>query len=332
MNLQHRIDLLVGLGEYILSDDPDWNVAKERANLENGWFTPEFIDLAVNNIAREFLERKNLEDLVNKYSLDRQDIQPKRIGIVMAGNIPLVGFHDWLCVFISGNIACVKTSSKDKTLITHIVGKITEWDPVEGQRTQFAEMLKGCDAYIATGSNNTSRYFEYYFGKYPHIIRRNRTSAGVLTGNENKDQLEKLSDDVFQYFGLGCRNVTKIYVPPGYDFTDLLETFKKYDYLMDHHKYKNNYDYNLALLLLNKSHYLTNGSVLLTENPALFSPISQLNFEYYHKIEEVKEKLEKSKEIQCVTGNNFLPFGKAQCPSILEYADKSDTMEFLTNL
>lgn len=332
MNLQHRIDLLVRLGEYILSDDPNWSIAKERANLENGWFTPEFIDLAVKNIAGKFLERKNLEDLGNKYSLDRQDIQPKKIGIIMAGNIPLVGFHDWLCVFISGHLACVKTSSKDKVLITHIVDKITEWDPPEGQRTYFAEMLKGCDAYIATGSNNTSRYFEYYFGKYPHIIRKNRTSVGILSGKENKDELEKLADDVFQYFGLGCRNVTKIYVPSGYDFTNLLEIFKKYDYLSDHHKYKNNYDYNLALLLLNKSHYLTNGSVLLTENPSFFSPISQLNFEYYREIETVTEKLEKSEEIQCITGSDFLSFGKAQCPSILDYPDKIDTMKFLTIL
>ena len=154
-------------------------------------------------------------------------------------------------------------------------------------------MLKGCDAYIATGSNNSSRYFDYYFGKYPHIIRRNRTSAAILTGDETDEELEKLADDVYQYFGLGCRNVTKIYVPEGYDFIPILEAFKKYNYLADHHKYKNNYDYNLALHLLNKKYYMTNGSVLLIEDPALFSPISQLNYEFYKDREKLSDSPDK---------------------------------------
>jgi len=332
MNLQHRIDLLTRLGEYILSDDPVWTLAKERANLENGWFTEEFINLALKNIASSYLTKKNLEDWVQKYSFNGTAASNKRIGVVMAGNIPLVGFHDWLCVFISGKTACIKPSSKDRALITQIAEKIKQWDPGEGNRTLFADMLKGCDGYIATGSTNTSRYFEYYFGKYPHIIRKHRTSIGIISGNEGKTELENLTDDIFQYFGLGCRNVTKIYVPVGYDFTQLLEISARYGYLSNHHKYKNNYDYNLALLLLNKSKFLTNNLLLLTENPSFFSPISQLNFEYYSDLTEIKNSLQHSESVQCITGNGFLPFGKAQCPALFEYADNKDSLEFLTQL
>jgi len=332
MNLQHRIDLLTRLGEYILSDDPGWVSAKERANLENGWFTEEFINLALKNIAGYYLTRKNLEEWVQKYTFSGTAASNKKIGIVMAGNIPLVGFHDWLCVFISGNTACIKPSSKDKVLITHIAEMINQWDPGEGNSTVFADMLKGCDAYIATGSTNTSRYFEFYFGKYPHIIRKHRTSVGIISGSEGKTELENLTDDIFQYFGLGCRNVTKIYVPVGYDFTQLLEISARYNYLLQHHKYKNNYDYNLALLLLNKSKFLTNSLMLLTENPSFFSPISQLNFEYYLDLSEIKKSIQNSASLQCITGNGFLPFGKAQSPTLSDYADNIDSMDFLTQL
>ncbi len=250
----------------------------------------------------------------------------------MAGNIPLVGFHDFLCVFISGNIAVMKSSSKDNVLIKDLVEKIIEWDADAANYLQFAEMLKDCDAYIATGSNNSSRYFEYYFAKYPHIIRKNRTSVAIITGNETTQELEKLADDVYYYFGLGCRNVTKIYVPVDYDFVPLIEAFNKYQHLADHHKYKNNYDYNLALHMLNKVYYMTNGSILLIEDKSLFSPISQLNYEFYTSEEEVVNSLKDNPELQCITGNNHISLGTAQCPSVNDYADGVDTMSFLTSL
>ncbi len=332
MNLQQRIYLLSRLGEYILSKDEDWQKAKEKASLENGWFIPEFIELASKNIALFFLKEDNLK----KWAADGQITEtvpyPKTVGIIMAGNIPLVGFHDWLCTFISGHKAMIKPSSKDQVLIKHLMGKMEEWEPQTRAYCAFAEMLKGCDAYIATGSNNSSRYFEYYFGKYPHIIRKNRTSAAILSGDETKEELKALADDVYLYFGLGCRNVTKIYVPEGYDFVLLLEVFKKYNYLADHHKYKNNYDYNLALNMLNKQFYMTNGSILLVEEKSLFSPISQLNYEYYTQADNLAEQLIKHPELQSVTGRRFVQFGQSQYPGISDYADGVNTLDFLKSL
>ena len=291
-----------------------------------------FVTTATQNIATEFLQKEVLETWTKEYSIESKIANPQKVGIVMAGNIPLVGFHDFLCVFISGNIAVMKSSSKDNVLIKHLVEKIIEWDEDAANYLQFAEMLKDCDAYIATGSNNSSRYFEYYFAKYPHIIRKNRTSVAIITGNETTQELEKLADDVYYYFGLGCRNVTKIYVPVDYDFVPLIEAFNKYQHLADHHKYKNNYDYNLALHMLNKVYYMTNGSILLIENKSLFSPISQLNYEFYTSEEEVVNSLKDNPELQCITGNNHISLGTAQCPSVNDYADGVDTMSFLTSL
>ena len=332
MNLQYRTGLLIRLGQYILSDSPEWSLAKERAGIENGWFIPGFVDTAVKNIALSFLQKEQLEKWVDAYQLPAENTAPRTIGIIMAGNIPLVGFHDFLCVFISGHKAVIKPSSKDQVLIKHLVEKMAEWDHQVSNLVEFSEMLKGCDAYIATGSNNSSRYFDYYFAKYPHIIRRNRTSVAVLTGNETKQELEKLADDVYLYFGLGCRNVTKLYVPEGYDFVPLLEAFKKYNYLTDQHKYKNNYDYNLALHLLNKKYYMTNGSILLIEDTAIFSPISQLNYEFYSGNDDLSAKLPAAQDLQCIAGKGFTPFGEGQCPSISDYADGVDTLKFLVSL
>ena len=329
MNLQHRLDLMNRLGEYILSNDPAWEQTKRKEEQENGWFIPEFIDLSVKNIARFYLQKDLLENWVTQYPTS--NLQPRTIGIVMAGNIPLVGFHDMLAVFMSGHKALIKPSSKDQALIRHLVAKIISWDNKTEEFLQFSEMLRNCDAYIATGSNNSSRYFDYYFGKYPHIIRRNKTSVAILTGNETVTDLEKLSDDVYTYFGLGCRNVTKIYVPEGYDFVPLLEAFRKYNYLADHHKYKNNYDYNLTLLLMNKKFYMTNGSILLSEDTGLFSPISQLNYEFYSDRNKIDDSLMNHPDLQCVVGKGHIPFRQSQSPSLNDYADGVDTMEFLTS-
>ncbi len=332
MNLQERINLLSRLGEYMLSDDDQWLQTKEKAGRINSWFTPEFVELSVKNIALQYLQKDALTKWATTYAIPETNSSPKTIGIVMAGNIPLVGFHDMLCVFITGHRAVIKASSKDEVLIKELVNTLALWNGEINELLVFSEMAKGCDAYIATGSNNSAGYFEYYFSKYPHIIRRNRTSVAILTGKENNEELNQLADDVYLYFGLGCRNVTKLYVPEGYDFHPLLNAFKKYDWLADLHKYKNNYDFNLAVLLLNKKIYMSNESLLLTEEKSFFSPIGQLNYEFYNDIDDITSSLKDNDQVQCIAGKNFIPFGKAQSPSLYDYADGIDTIRFLMGL
>ena len=330
MNLQMRIDLAAQLGQYILSGSTEWLDTKQRASLINPWFTQEFIDIATGSIATHFLDKQKLENWTSSYKIET--VTSKKIGIVMAGNIPLVGFHDFLCVLISGHKAIIKASSKDEVLIKHLTQKLIEWDKGSNEMIVFQEMLKNCDAYIATGSNNSARYFEYYFKKYPHIIRRNRTSVAILDGNETAKELEELADDVHLYFGMGCRNVTKIFVPKEYDFIPLLTAFKKYDHFKDHNKYKNNYDYYLALHILNGKFYMANESLILLENPSIFSPISQLNYEFYTDKKIVEESLRSMEDMQCTVGHGHIPFGQAQLPSLSDYADGIDTINFLTKL
>lgn len=331
MNLQNRIDILQRLQKYLSTADDEWQHIKQKAAAQNGWFTPAFIDTSVQNICTYLLQEEKLQAWAKHYHLD-DNVGGKNIGIVMAGNIPLVGFHDFLCVFISGHKQTIKLSSKDDVLLKHLVNKTTEWAPALMQRIQFAETLKGCDAYIATGSNNSARYFEYYFSKYPNIIRRNRSSVAILTGNETEEELSNLADDVHLYFGLGCRNVTKIFVPEGYDFVPLLKSFEKYGYFADHHKYKNNYDYQLSLALLNTVFYMTNGSILLMENDAVFSAIGVLHYSFYSSTKKIKEYLQSNQDIQCVCGAGETSFGNAQMPTLADYADGIDTMQFLLTL
>ena len=330
MKLQNRIEILIQLKEYLLANNDKWLEVKQIAAIHNGWFTPDFIDLCLNNIIAQFLGQNELLNWVNRYSI-QESKSPKNVGIVMAGNIPLVGFHDFLAVFLSGNVQTIKLSEKDDRLLKHLVEIMGDWDSSIKQYISFAPMLKGCDAYIATGSNNSARYFEHYFSKYPSIIRKNRTSIAILDGSETKDKLEKLSDDIHVFFGLGCRNVTKIYVPEGYDFVPILGSFHRYKYFADHHKYKNNYDYNLSIQLMNNRYYMTNGSTLLVENDSVFSPISQLNYGFYTNQQMVIETLRDNYSIQCIVGLD-IPFGMAQQPGLSDYADGIDTMDFLLNL
>jgi len=330
MDLHHRIDIMVRLGEYMQNDNEIFKSIKQKAQFENPWFTQEFIDLAVDNITNNFLQKDKLETWAKKYNV--KDVAAKNIGIVMSGNIPLVGFHDLLSVFISGHNAAIKPSSKDEVLIKHLVQKMIEWDERVTQKIFFAFQLKGCDAYIATGSNNSARYFEYYFNKYPSIIRRNRTSLAVIDNTETKSELEKLADDIQTYFGLGCRNVTKLYVPSEYDFIPLLNALKKYDYFLDFHKYKHNYDYHLAMLIMNNKFYMTDGSLILTENDSVFSPVSQVNYSFYNNLDELMGTLKKNNDIQCIITNKGIQFGKAQFPLLADYADGIDTMKFLSTL
>lgn len=332
MKLQERKALLLRLGAYLSSNNEAWQLAKEKAFAQNNWFTPEYIALSIKNIANNFLQEASLTELVQQYNIPEENTAPKKVGIVMAGNIPLVGFHDLLCVFMSGNYAFIKPSSKDEVLVQHIVSRLVEWDPGAANYFIIGTLLKNCDAYIATGSNNSSNYFEYYFRNVPHIIRKNRTSVAVLTGSETQKELEALGADVYQYFGLGCRNVTKLYVPEHYNFEPLLHAFKKYDQQINHNKYKNNYDYNLALHLLNNRYYMTNGSILLVEDAAPFAPIGQVHYEYYTNEGEVRLQLLNDERIQCVVGRHGIDFGAAQCPAISSFADGVDTMQFLMQL
>ncbi len=331
LNLQQRIHILSLLQEYITSNDPLWLNTKTQAAASNPWFIPCFIDKAIQNIASCFLETAELNKWVASYHLPLHHPAPVNVGITMAGNIPLAGFHDFLCVFVCGHRQTIRLSSKDNVLLQHMVEKMLSWDDHLAEHISFSDMLKGCGAYIATGSNNTARYFEYYFRKYPHIIRKNRTSVAILRGNEEIKELEKLADDVYLYFGLGCRNVTKIYVPPGYDFLPLLEAFKKYDSLIGNHKYRHNYDYNLAVQIMNRKFYMTNGSVILSENASVFSPISQLHYEYYNDMDEIYKGLD-PEHIQCIAGSEKTPLGMAQSPALTDYPDGIDTMLFLKQL
>ncbi len=331
MILQERIALMGRLGEYMQGNDEEWLAIRERAFRVNQWFIPEFIEQSIQNIATRFLDTSLLAQWAKDYQVADQAAM-KTVGLVMAGNIPLVGFHDLLCVFISGHHAMIKLSSKDEVLLKHLVAKLYEWEITVQDYISFAERLTGCDAYIATGSNNSGRYFDYYFGKYPHIIRRNRTSVAVIDGSETPGELAALSSDIQLYFGLGCRNITQLYVPEGYDFIPLLQALKAYEYFQDFHKYKNNFDYHLALLIMGNKYYMSNESVILTENISPFSPVSQVHYQFYKDKPSVMETLKGNSDIQCIVAHGEVEFGMAQSPSLNDYADGVDTMAFLTTL
>jgi hypothetical protein len=331
MDLENRISLLAELGEFMGSDHPSWTSAKTRAFQHNAWFIPDFINLSIRQIVSRYLRRDSLENWVRSYDFPAETQYPVQVGIVMAGNIPLVGFHDFLCCFLSGHVAHIKLSSKDAWLFPEIIQFMNKRNPADAEYIQTASMLRNMGAYIATGSNNSARYFEYYFGKYPSLIRRNRTSIALLAGNETADELDKLADDVFQYFGLGCRNVTQILVPENYDFLPLLQAFRKYEWMADHNKYKNNFDYRLSLAILNKLYYMTNDCLLLLEDKSCFSPIAVLHYAFYKDPESCLDPADKD-NLQSVVGRNFLPFGSSQSPGLTDYADGADTMKFLRSV
>ena len=328
-NIEKRINLLAQLGDYMLSADAGWDEVKETAVQRNSWFNRESIDISIRNIVKAYLDPALLKKWIEGYTLPAA---PRKVGIVMAGNIPLVGFHDFLCGYLSGHHLLLKLSSKDAVLLQALIAKLTEWDTSIADQVQVADVLKGCEAYIATGSNNSARYFEQYFARYPHLIRRNRTSVAVLDGTETDDELNALAADVFTYFGLGCRNVTQLCVPEQYDFTKLLSIFDNHEALMLHHKYHNNYDYHLAVYLLNAVPYLTNGTLLLVENDIPFSAVSVLHYRRYKDREAMIDTLKQSIDIQAVIGHGAIPFGKSQEPALSDYADGVDTMQFLCSL
>lgn len=333
MTTTQRIEILLKLKNYIQLNTTEWQATKQNASLANPWFTPQFIELAIDNICHFFLDEEKINQWLNGYEVNENNNAAKTVGVVMAGNIPLVGFHDFLCVFLSGHKLLIKPSGKDEILIKQIVNKLYEWDEKTKSEIAFAQTLKNCDAYIATGSNNSSRYFDFYFGKYPYIIRRNRTSVAVLQGNETPDELNDLAKDIHLYFGQGCRNVTHLFVPENYDFKPLLNALQPYDYFLDFHKYKHNYDYQLTLLMMNSKFYMTSGSIILNENESIFAAISQVHYSYYKSTNDLQNKLDATaKNIQCIVGKKYTPFGKAQQPGLADYADGIDTMQFLYKL
>jgi hypothetical protein len=310
--------------------------------MENRWFTEANTRQTLQAIATQFLDLPTLEAWADQYALPDLDYPAKTIGLVMAGNIPLVGFHDWLCVFAAGFRAKVKLSDKDKRLLPHLVRKMGEWRHESWAYTEFVgdtEHLKNFDAVIATGSNNTARYFEQYFQKYPHVIRRNRNALAVLTGMESLADLFALGRDIFSYFGLGCRNVSKLYVPHGYHFDALLEALHEYREIVLHNKYKNNFDYNFTLFILNKVPHQNNGCLLLRQDDSLTARIASVHYGYYDDLADLDAQLDaKRAEIQCVVGNvqlpsfPVLPFGKSQEPGLSDYPDGVDVMKFLKEL
>jgi len=330
MNLQARIEHFFTLGETFFDPKKEaFQLAKQKAFQQNSWFLPVFMDHATSQIKESFLSLEALKHWANRYPSLSNTPTGKKVGIVMAGNIPLVGFHDLLSTLIAGHTAVVKLSSKDTVLMKYVIDSLIEINPAFQDLIIEKEQLKNCDAYIATGSNNTGRYFEQYFGKYPHIIRKNKTSIAILDGKESKAELDLLADDMLLYFGMGCRNVTQIWVPEGYYFIPLLDAMKKYNYLGDEHKYKHNYDYQLALLMMNRQFYMDTGGILLSENISPFAALSQIHYQFYTpgKLPTID-----SSKIQCIVGVNGIDFGGPQKPSLLEYADGVDTLEFLSTI
>ncbi len=338
MRLEQRIEVMVRLGEYLKSNDDYFNAILDRTYKENNWFTIENQQQAIQAIADYFLNGDLLHQWLSRYTI--ADLQhPKTVGLIMAGNIPMVGFHDVLTVFLSGHRAMIKPSEKDKYVLPHLIKILNQFNKATADYFQIVERLKGFDAVIATGSNNSARYFESYFGKYPNIIRKNRNGIAVLDGTESFDDLVELGKDVFQYFGLGCRNVSKIYVPRGYNFELLLEALHEYKSLIMHSKYKNNFDYHYAIYIINRVNYLANGCVLLRETESLNSPIANLHYEFYDDSNTLEQDLlSKSNQIQVIVSKilfNHLtskPFGQAQYPSLWDYADGVDTMKFLLEI
>ena len=297
----------------------------------NGWYTPEQVYFSIQSWAKA-LTQENLDQWTSSY--DFTTTESKTIALILAGNIPLVGFHDFISVLISGHNVLVKTSSDDQHLLPFLAKYLITVEPQLANKITFVEgKLEGFDAVIATGSNNTARYFEYYFKDKPSIIRKNRNSVAVLNGQETKEQLIALGEDIFRYFGLGCRNVSKLFMPKGYSFDAFFEAIFEYQDVIHYEKYANNYDYNKAVFLMSNYKLLDNGFLTLKEDSSHASPISSVFYEYYDSLTEIEKRLESEAEtIQCIVSNNLvqnsIPFGQTQRPQLWDYADHVDTISF----
>lgn len=320
---------------FIDSEFEQFQKTLAQAEAQNGWFTSGNLQYACKSWA-EALSQENVNRWLAPYHLEER--LPKRVAIIMAGNIPLVGFHDFLSVLATGNHAIVKLSSDDKILLPFLASYLQKINPELISRIMFTnDKIENFDAVIATGSDNTARYFEYYFGKKPNIIRRNRNSVAVLTGKETQAQLNALGNDIFRYFGLGCRSVSKLFVPKDYDFDLFFKAIFSYADIINGQKYANNYDYNKAVYLMSLFKLKENGFLILKEDESYASPIATLFYEFYEDINTLKDKLKNdSEKIQCVVAENFttneVPFGETQQPQLWDYADNIDIVSFLTKL
>lgn len=336
MTLENRIEAFIELGKQLQKlTKEDRQAWAQGAMSRNTWFTEANVSVAIDGII-QMLDEQYLREWLYPYHL--KQVTPQKVGVVMAGNIPMVGFHDFLSVLLSGHYLQAKLSTNDEPLIKRLSDMLVGIEPAFANQFEFVDLLKTADALIATGSDNTARYFEYYFSKRPHIIRKNRTSIGVLTGHEEQDDLQALGEDIFRYYGLGCRNVSKVFVPEGYKFDRFFEANEHRQDLFDHHKYRNNYDYNKSILLVNRVPHFDNGFMLVQESKGLVSPISVLFYETFHTLHDLRHKLAAVKEkTQCIVSahswlEGSIAFGEAQRPMVWEYADGVDTMDFLLKL
>lgn len=344
MNVERRIRAFAKLGERICNDissrqESLLSKSIRQAGIINPWFVESNVVNALKSIAEQWLNYTTLSNWINRYNQQPLcSLNPKNIGVVMAGNIPLVGFHDLLCVLMSGNRFVGKFSSKDSCLMLAITQMLIEIEPEFAGFISIVEgNLKNFDAVIATGSDSTSKYFDYYFRNVPSIIRKHRNSVGIIVGDETSDEYKLLSDDIFTYFGLGCRSVSKVFVPKGFNLVNMLDCFAPWGHLINHNKYANNYEYSRAMFAMNQVKHLDTGFLLVAESEQIESPVGVLFYHEYDSLSSVGEYLAvNSNKIQCVVGRsgickNEIPFGTAQKPKINDYADGIDTIEFLTN-
>ena len=338
INTISAINSFSGLGKQLMEPDSQLMAIINDEQYHNAWFTPESVLRAVTAIGK-MLNEADLQTWLSKYNLDNSK-PGKKVGLILAGNIPLVGFHDVLCVLATGNHALIKASSQDARLIKQVLQRLVDIDDSFADQFSFVERLVDFDAIIATGSNNSSRYFDYYFGKVPNIIRKNRNSIALLTGTETAEELFNLGHDIFDYYGLGCRNVSKLLVPEGYIFNFFFESIEDHKAIIHHHKYNNNYDYNKSIYLVNSDKHLDNGFLMVKEDERMASPLSVVYFSYYADLPAAQQLLtEQSENIQCIVTtapinvpNQVVGFGQSQQPALWDYADGIDTMHFLANL
>jgi hypothetical protein len=331
------VEALVKLGTYLLNPDDNFKTLIINARNKNAWFNEDEVKRAVK--ANGLMLNKTDLKLWTK-DLNTNGNTPKKVGLILAGNIPLVGFHDILTVLVSGNIALIKLSSQDDSLIPAVLNQLILIEPLVKDQIKYVDRLIDFDAVIATGSNNSSRYFDYYFAKVPNIIRKNRNSVALITGSETTEDLKHLGEDIFNYYGLGCRNISKLYVPEGYIFNHFFESIEEYSGILNHHKYQNNYDYNKSIYLVNRNEHLDNGFLLVKRDENLTSPLAVVFFEEYQSLEEATKKLNsKAEEIQVVVTSGpanlvspLVNFGESQSPKLWDYADGVNTLEFLNSI
>jgi len=336
LSLQQRIEILAELGRRLGEPNEKSEAIIQKSYLHNKWFTTENTQLAIQAIRQEFLDKNKLQTWAAQYNISDNPI-PQKVGIVLSGNIPLEGFRDILNVFVAGHQSIIKLSEKDEHLIPYFISMLTEIQPECAAYFPIAERIKSIDSVIITNVNDSTRYYETYFGKYPNIIRKQRASVAILTGNETEEDWKKLGIDVFRFFGMGNKNVAKLYLPKGYDLAPLLEFWKRFEHLIHHDKFKNNFDYNYSLILMNGLPHISNGIILMQETDDISARTAMLFYEYYENLDEIAKKIQTHQdEIQSIITNQNLnnlktiPFGQTHYPTLNDYPNHIDTMKFLT--